>query len=90
MTKSSEGKMSGDDIRKNRSQRARKPRASRGDLPDKYAPGHCTMCQIRWGQFDQPEDTVRVIRELQDILEWLFYMRKYTNMTSPDGLDPRE
>jgi hypothetical protein len=48
------------------------------------------MCEIRWGRFDQPEDTVRVIRELQDIQKWLFYMRKYTNMTTPDGEDPDE
>ena len=80
--------------RKERPDRPPKKR-SRGDreregLPDSYAPGHCAMCQIRWGRFDQPEDTVRVIRELQDIQKWLFYMRKYTNMTTPDGEDPEE
>jgi len=62
----------------------------REGLPDSYAPGHCTMCQIRWGRFDQPEDMVRVIRELQDIQEWLLYRRKYTNMTAPNGEDPEE
>ena len=62
----------------------------REGLRDEYAPGHCTMCQIRWGKFDRPEDTVRVIRELQDIQEWLLYRRKYTNMTTPNGEDPED
>jgi hypothetical protein len=83
-----------DSVPKEASDRPEKKRSQavreRDGLPDRYALGHCTMCELRWGRFDQPEDTVRIIRELQDIQKWLFYMRKYTNMTTPNGEDPED
>lgn len=60
------------------------------NLPPDYTAGHCNMCQVRWGKFDRPEDQMRVLRELQDIQEWILSMRGYTNMTTPDGLDSED